>query len=136
DGPEDAIREGRELLPTAAREDIARDHLARAVVNGPVSAVVGGERRIYTITEATSSQGSAGMAVDVSEIDNLRREFERTMRSHANTLDQLTTAVAIFDAGQKLRFYNQAFQKLWDLDASFLDSAPENAIVLDRLRSE
>src|SRR5690606_30937318 len=54
EGPEEAIREGRELLPTAAREDIARDHLARAVFNGPVSTVVGGERRIYTITEASS----------------------------------------------------------------------------------
>jgi len=134
--PEDAVRENRELLPTATREDIARERLARPVYSGQVSTVVGGERRIYTITEISSSQGSAGMAVDMSEIDSLRRQFERTVRSHANTLDQLTTAVAIFDAGEKLRFYNQAFQKLWDLDAAFLDSAPENAIVLDRLRSE
>ena len=37
---------------------------------------------------------------------------------------------------EKLRFFNQAFQKLWDLDIGFLDSAPDNALLLDRLRSE
>jgi signal transduction histidine kinase len=58
------------------------------------------------------------------------------LRGHSDTLDQLTTAVAIFDAGEKLRFYNQAFQKLWSLDASFLNSAPDNAFVLDRLRAD
>jgi signal transduction histidine kinase len=76
------------------------------------------------------------MAVDASEMEALRSEFERTVRSHADTLDQLTTAVAIFDAEEKLRFFNQAFQKLWDLDSAFLESMPENALVLDRLRSE
>ena len=54
----------------------------------------------------------------------MREEYERTVSSHAETLDQLTTAVAIFDGDEQLRFYNQAFQKLWDLDTAFLDSAP------------
>ncbi|TIX03021.1 MAG: alkaline phosphatase, partial [Mesorhizobium sp.] len=57
-------------------------------------------------------------------------------RSHADTLDQLNTAVAFFDANEKLRFFNQAFQKLWNLDSGFLHSAPDNALLLDRLRSE
>jgi signal transduction histidine kinase len=35
-----------------------------------------------------------------------------------------------------LRFFNQAFQKLWELDHAFLASAPENALLVDRLRSE
>jgi signal transduction histidine kinase len=48
----------------------------------------------------------------------------------------LTTAVAIFDSAEKLRFFNQAFQKLWSLDPAFLESAPDNALLLDRLRSE
>ncbi|MEP4419911.1 MAG: ATP-binding protein, partial [Nitratireductor sp.] len=55
---------------------------------------------------------------------------------HAETLDQLSTAVAIYDADQKLRFYNQAFQKLWELDNAFLEARPDNTMFLDRLRSE
>src|SRR5690606_34712268 len=35
-----------------------------------------------------------------------------------------------------LQFYNRAFQKLWELDAGFLDSNPDNTLLLDRLRSE
>ena len=66
----------------------------------------------------------------------MREEQQRTIQSHADTLDRLTTAVAIFDPNQKLRFFNQAFQKLWDLDHGFLDSAPDNALLLDRLRSD
>ncbi|TIT05262.1 MAG: alkaline phosphatase, partial [Mesorhizobium sp.] len=71
-----------------------------------------------------------------SATETIRGEYERTVRSHADTLDQLNTAVAIFDANEKLRFFNQAFQKLWNLDSGFLHSAPDNALLLDRLRSE
>ncbi len=72
----------------------------------------------------------------MSDVEAIREEHERTVRSHADTLDQLTTAVAIFDADEKLRFFNQAFQKLWSLDHAFLASAPDNALLLDRLRSD
>ena len=47
-----------------------------------------------------------------------------------------TTAVAIYDEHEKLRFFNQAFQKLWELDHNFLASGPDNALLIDRLRSE
>ncbi len=134
--PETAVREGREFLGTQAREAISAHHQASAVFGQTLSTVVRGDRHMYTITDVAGRSGSAGVAVDRSEIEVVREEFERTVRSHGDTLDQLTTAVAIFDSGEKLRFFNQAFQKLWDLDPGFLDSAPENALVLDRLRSE
>lgn len=136
DSSEAAVRDGRELLSTGTREEIDRAHLARSVYAHSLSAVVGGDRRMFAITDVTGQEGSAGSALDISDIENMRRENERILRSHADTLDQLTTAVAIFDAEQKLRFFNQAFQKLWDLDTAFLESAPENALLLDRLRSE
>src|SRR5690606_28498336 len=66
----------------------------------------------------------------------IRREMDNLQKSHAETLDQLTTAVAIYDRDEKLRFYNQAFQKLWNLDTAFLESAPDNSLLMDRLRSE
>src|SRR5262249_17056885 len=51
------------------------------------------------------------------------------------TLDQLSTGVAMFDADQKLSFYNAAYRALWDLDAGYLDQAPTDSAVLDRLRT-
>ncbi|WEX09430.1 PAS domain-containing sensor histidine kinase [Chelativorans sp. AA-79] len=134
--PTAAIHEGRELLPTAARMALERHHIDQPIFRETVSTVVGGDRCVFAVTDFAGPHGSAGIALDSSETDALRREYESALRSHADTLDQLTTAVSIFDADQKLKFYNQAFQKLWALDAGFLDTGPENALLLDRLRSD
>ena len=131
-----AVREGKELLGTQAREAIERQHASNPVFDQPLSTVIGGDRRVLAVTDFAGPEGSAGIAVDKSEIEAIRAEYERMVRSHADTLDRLTTAVAIFDEHEKLRFFNQAFQKLWELDHGFLASAPDNALLIDRLRSE
>ncbi|WP_265516189.1 sensor histidine kinase [Nitratireductor luteus] len=135
ESPGAAVREGLEFLPTPARDSLAQQHLSDTIFREQVTTVVGGDRRVYSVTDFARTEGSAGIALDTSDLDGLKREFESTVRSHADTLDQLTTAVAIFDAEQKLKFYNQAFQKLWNLDSGFLNGSPENALLLDRLRS-
>ncbi|MBN9572191.1 MAG: PAS-domain containing protein, partial [Alphaproteobacteria bacterium] len=56
------------------------------------------------------------------------------MDAHADTLDKLATAVAIFDSVQKLSFYNQAFVRLWGLPDNWLDKHPSDGDILDRLR--
>jgi len=134
--PGAAIREGREMLGTQAREAMHLSHLAHPVFAQTLSAVVRGDRKLFAVTEYAGKAGAAGLAADRSEIEAVRVEYEHTLRSHSDTLDQLTTAVAIFDAEEKLRFFNQAFQKLWGLDTAFLNSAPDNAFVFDRLRAE
>lgn len=131
-----AIADGHEFLGTAARTQIAHGHLSSAVFAQNLSTVIGGDRRVFAVTDFADNDGSAGLACDISEIDNARAQYERTMRSHADTLDKLSTAIAIFDAEQKLLFFNQAFEKLWELDHGFLDSRPDHALLLDRLRAE
>jgi signal transduction histidine kinase len=135
-GPDAVISDGRELLGTQAREAIGRHHLSKPVFQQALSTVIEGDRHVLSVFDFAGGEGSAGIAVDNSEIEAIRAEHERTIRSHADTLDQLTTAVAICDGEQKLRFFNQAFLKLWDLDQAFLASAPDNALLIDRLRSE
>jgi len=134
--PEAAVRDGKELLGTQSREQIAAHHQTRQVFTQSLSTVVAGDRRVFAVTDFAGSDGSSGIAQDVSAVEAIRTEYESVVRSHADTLDQLTTAVAIFDERQKLRFFNQAFLKLWDFDQSFLDSGPDHTLLLDRLRSE
>ena len=88
------------------------------------------------MTDVAGDGASAGMAFDISTLRNIREQLERTMRSHADTLDRVPTAVATFDASQKLVSYNRAFMNLWDLDRAFLDSAPDHSLLLDRLRTD
>jgi signal transduction histidine kinase len=131
-----AVRGEKEFLGSQARESIAEHQARQAVFEQTMSTVVEGDRRMFAVTDVLGNDGSAGIATDMSAIEGIREEYERTVRSHADTLDQLTTAVATFDADGKLSFFNQAFQKLWGLDSQFLASAPDNAILLDRLRTE
>ncbi|AZO10325.1 MULTISPECIES: PAS domain-containing sensor histidine kinase [unclassified Mesorhizobium] len=133
---EAAVREAKEFLGGQAREQIVEQHKSRAVFEQTLSTVIEGDRRMFSVTDFASAEGAAGLACDTSAMETIRAEYERTVRSHADTLDQLNTAVAIFDTDEKLRFFNQAFQKLWSLDSGFLHSAPSNAMLLDRLRSE
>ncbi|OQP86171.1 alkaline phosphatase [Rhizobium rhizosphaerae] len=130
----EAIAEGREFLPTLTREKIRAGATYDVPFRDTLSAVVHGNRRVFEVIDAKTTQGSAGLAIDVSSIESVREELARTLKSHAETLDQLTTPVAIFDGAQRLEFYNQAFQRLWDLDTATLMRKPDNGEILDRLR--
>ncbi len=125
-----------ELFGTQARESVEKHRDRQGVFQNQLTTVAGGNRHVFKVTDISVPSGSAGIALDISEQEIIREEFERTLQSHADTLDQLTTAVAMFDASQRLRFYNNAFQKLWGLEPSYLDSAPDTGAVLDRLRSD
>src|SRR5829696_5078671 len=94
-----------------------------------------GARRMLDVTESATPAGSAGIAIDISELDRVRNDLQRQMEAHARTLDQLPTAVAIFDGKQRLAFHNAAYRQLWDLDQAFLESAPSDGEILDRLRA-
>jgi signal transduction histidine kinase len=131
-----AVRDGRELLPTPVRDAIAARHRDSKVFEETVSTVIKGDRRQFAVVDVSGRDGIAGVATERTEVETIREELRKVQRSHSETLDQLTTAVAIFDAQEKLRFYNQSFQKLWELEPAFLDSAPGNALLLDRLRSD
>ncbi|WP_436013627.1 ATP-binding protein [Rhizobium sp. LjRoot254] len=129
------VQEGRELLETVSREKIK----AVATLDNPfrdkVATVVNGNRTYYEVVDVKTPSGSAGIALDVSRQEAIRDELNRTIKSHAETLDMLATPVAIFDDRQKLQYYNQAFRQLWDLDIAFLESQPAHGELLDRLRA-
>lgn len=131
----DAVERNLELLGTQTRSRVAAERLPDRPFIDMVSTVVRGHRKFFEVTDSTSVSGSAGLAHDVSEIEAVREELERTLDSHSQTLDHLATPVAIFDSDQRLRFYNQAFQSLWELDTPYLESKPTNGEFLERLRA-
>jgi signal transduction histidine kinase/PAS domain-containing protein len=152
------LQEGRELLGEQARQKIERERVLSAdgtsqnqqpavPLTGSQSAsiatfrdrlatVIDGDRHMLDVAEVACSAGSAGFAANMSDLEQVRAELQRTLSSHAETLDQLSTAVAIFDPEMKLQFFNQAFAKLWSLDIAYLESRPSNAMLFDGLRSD
>ncbi len=131
----DAVERGEEFLDTPIREDALRSRTRDGVYKARVTAVVAGERRTFDVLDINAGGGSVGMATDMSELEAARVELQNIAKSHAATLDQLPTAVAIFDRAKRLRFCNSAYVKLWQLDPAFLDSHPSEGEILDRLRN-
>lgn len=131
---EDARARKLELLDSAARAKAATHREAGKRFSARLAAIVAGSRRMLDVTETPSPGGAAGVAIDVSEVEELRADLNRQMDAHVRTLDQLPTAVAIFDASQHLAFHNTAYRQLWGLDQAFLESGPSDTEILDRLR--
>ncbi|MGU3536519.1 ATP-binding protein [Methylobacterium sp. A54F] len=134
-----ALQSGTELLDRQARDLIAREDGPRAAGSRAtlrLSAVVAGGRRILDVTEAAQENGRVGIAVDVSELESVRADLQRQMDANVRTLDQLPTAVAMFDARQRLIFHNAAYRQLWDLDPGFLDGRPLDGEILESLRAQ
>jgi signal transduction histidine kinase len=132
----DAMARELELLDHAARESLARARAGGGPYSERLPAIVAGQRRMFDVVDAPSGAGSAGMAIDATEVEAMRAKLARMIEAHRRVLDQLATGVAIFNADRKLIFYNTAFRSLFELDAGFLEQTPTDSAVLDRLRSK
>jgi len=100
--------------------------------------VLGGHRRLATVTEAAFSIGerlfTAGFALDQTPTEELRAQLDQHVSAHAEVLEHLATAIAIFSTDTRLTFFNTAFQRLWRLDHDWLAAQPTYGGVLDALR--
>jgi signal transduction histidine kinase len=129
---EKVVAEGIELAPPKALEFAAEEGDAP---RARAHAVIEGDKRALDIYRVDLSEGSAGFAVDVTALEESRKELKRHIRAHANTLDKIATAIAIFGPDQKLRFYNSSYVELWELESAWLDSHPSDGEILDLLRA-
>ncbi|HWJ89261.1 MAG TPA: ATP-binding protein [Pelagibacterium sp.] len=51
-------------------------------------------------------------------------------------IDALATPIAVFDRRQMLSHYNTAYAEFWGLDPNWLNTAPDEKSILDRLRTQ
>ena len=88
----------------------------------------------YYIGDSMDKIGTVGYLIDNTELEKLKRGFERNQNSHLEILGTLGTAFAIFDDKMNLFFYNESFKNLWGMDTDFLDKHPSYAQFLDMAR--
>lgn len=125
-----------EILDSDDRAVIRRTQAHQGRYQGSVTAIFAGQRRKVDVVEVAGPEGGGGFALDISELEATRLALERQMEAHVRTLDELPTAVAIFDRQQRLTYSNRAFADLFALDGAFLASHPANGELLDHLRSK
>jgi len=132
------LAERRELAPTGGGEeaigsadtttDAERSSVRRHVV-------IGGSRRLLDIIERPCADGGAiGFALDRTDVEIAQTELRRHVDAHAEVLEGIGAAVAIYGADQRLKFFNAAFAMLWGLEAEWLSAEPSFGDVLERLR--
>lgn len=132
---QEAVKRGLELLDKPTRE-AARQARARGEAwTSRATVVMAGARCTLDLAETGAEDMTVGVGVDQSEAETVKKRLGQQMESHARTLDQLGTAVAIFDHGKRLVFHNAAYRKLWGLDEAELAHSPTDSEILDRLRS-
>lgn len=123
-----------ELLESRQRKAVARVLKTGQTFKERMPLVVGSERKTHEVTVLPLGDATAGAAIDVADLETAKGELDRQVAAYDRTLDRVATAVAIFNTDQKLTFFNAAYQKLWRLDADWLETSPSDGTVLDRLR--
>ena len=130
----EVIERKRELLDPVQR-DRAQQELARtSATRQRTHAVMAGARKTVDVIDVAFKDGSAGFAIDMTDLETAQNELRRHIQAHASTLDKLATAVAIFGSDQRIRFYNAAYAELWSLDTEWLNEQPSDSEILDKLR--
>ncbi|HSK39725.1 MAG TPA: ATP-binding protein [Arenibaculum sp.] len=124
---------GRALAEQARSSGIAQSESVHLVADG--------QRRLFEVIEAPlpapggTPAPVVGYALDRTTHEELNAEFARHVSAHAEVLEQLGSAIAIFGADTRLKFYNHAYVQLWGFEETWLDSEPSYAEVLEDLRA-
>lgn len=132
--PQDAVSRNVELFDSELRGRMQGLEKPGELLREAVPVTVSGDRRRLEIFSYRNETGGAGLAVDKSDLEQIRRKLDETSEGHAKVLDQIATAVAIFDGSKHLVFHNSGFQQLWKLDPAILEGRPGNGELLDAMR--
>ncbi len=143
--PATVVAEQRELAVKSAKKTTgagANRTLAQAALDqGTIQnmrghMIVAGQRKLVNIMETpTPGQNQTiGMALDVTREEELETEQKRYAAANKELLEQLGSAIGIFDVQQKLEFYNTAFSQLWSLDEQYLNTGPKLGDIMEKMR--
>ena len=140
---EQVLEDGLELI-TSSLGQSARDMAVMVEKAGEAQRnkhfiVIRGERRAMDIHNIPlygddGSRAFLGYAMDITELEEARGELIHHTESHSETLNKLSTAVAIFGLDKRLEYYNSAFVRLWKIPEEKLFTHPHHAEVLEIMR--
>ena len=99
--------------------------------------VINGKRYLYQFIDSalTNSDIIICSGYDVTSKDVINKELQQNIQAQDDLLESTSNASAIFNKDRKLKFFNQAFVKLWGLSEEFLESYPTYENILDKLHS-
>lgn len=101
------------------------------------AAILGGERR--TLEFNLSPMPGAlvcGVAFDVTDGAKKETAMQLALDAHADMMDHLPIAIAMFGADRKLFRHNRTYAELWGFSEAWLDTGPTFEEILNQLRDK
>ncbi len=100
--------------------------------------VVEGQRRLFRFAEIPqkSRRGFLGIAQDITREEELSTAITHNIKANHALLEQLHSAIGVFNKEQQLEFYNSAFAALWKLEDQYLNSKPKLGDMMEKLREQ
>jgi signal transduction histidine kinase len=106
------------------------------VLSARAHIIVDGQRLLMNISEIPmpNLQSTLGMALNITREEDLETTLQRYQTSNKELLEQLQTAIAIYQDDKSLEFYNSAFAQLWGLEDGWLNTHPTLGDIMEKLR--
>lgn len=96
--------------------------------------VIDGERKLFAVHEMFDGEQYTGFAYDVSYQEEVEAELERHISAHSDLLESSSSAMAVYGRDMELKFFNNAYVRLWGFSEKWLSSGPSYSEVLEYLR--
>jgi signal transduction histidine kinase len=98
--------------------------------------VIDGARLLWKITEiyVPEIDGTIGFAQDISNLEKAEHTISEQLSTLEDLLDSSSSAMIIYGADMRLKFYNQAYVRIWGIEEAWLDSEPTFAEMIEHLR--
>ncbi len=118
--------------PELARVAIERGDTTRTKIHE----VLKGKRVLLNLSETyvADQDMTVGMAQDVTSEEELYQKIQDNDVANQSLLEQLRSAISIYDKDQRLSFYNSSFSQLWGLEDGWLNTKPKLGEVMEKLR--
>lgn len=98
--------------------------------------ILSGTRHLLQISEVMlhGIGITLGLALDITRQEELETEQRRHGAANKELLEHLGSAIAIFNADQKIEFFNTAFTQLWQIEDRWLNTGPRLGDIMEKLR--
>jgi signal transduction histidine kinase len=98
--------------------------------------IVEGERQLWEITEIYASElgGTIGFAQNINMLEKAESAISDHLTTLEDLLDSSSSAMIIYGVDARVKFYNQAFVRIWGVEEAWLNSEPTFAEMLEHLR--
>ena len=76
------------------------------------------------------------VSIDIVDTNTLQEKLSQYAAAHNQLMETSTRAIAIYSSDTKIKYFNTAFTKLWDLDKNWLLTYPTYGELLEKLRQK